>query len=552
MLARILQDHVGRLLGDHNDGGVGIARYQIRHDGGIDDAQALDPAKAKPLIHHRERIVAHPAGRGRMIDRAAALPAKSQQILIAHNLRTRLGLLDHEGLERRRGQNLAQDLQALDIDGAIGFGREVIDADFRRRHRVGALDAKRAAALRPHLAHRRAESGIGMQLLAHLVGRERQEVNLDVGRRQPRIGLEERARGARGDGQRSLAERRIARAGHDTATRMIEDVVERDRLRATHHDPDLHVILQVVADAGGVEHDVNAVALQQLRRSDAGELQQLRRVIRAARDQDFLARPHGAQSPVLPVFDPVGTPPVEQDPLRQRRGLDVQVAASLGGTQIRPRRARPPAVPRRGLKPAGAFLRRAVEVGIVGYAGLDRRLDECPRQRIGVQHIRHRQRTAGAVIIIGAALLVFGLLEIRQYVVKTPAGVAVLAPAVVILVLAANVQQAVDRTRSAQHFAARLKYLAAVQPRFGLGLVHPVDGLFLEQLAVAERHMDPQIAVLGTGFEQQHRMLAVGAEAIGEHASGGAGADDDVVEFGSSGRCAACRARGFFSRHAVR
>ena len=49
-------------------------------------------------------------------------------------------------------------------------------------------------------------AGKRMQLLAHLVGRERQEVNLDIGRRQPRIGLEERARGAGRDRQRPLAE----------------------------------------------------------------------------------------------------------------------------------------------------------------------------------------------------------------------------------------------------------------------------------------------------------------------------------------------------------
>jgi hypothetical protein len=55
-----------------------------------------------------------------------------------------------------------------------------------------------------------------------------------------------------------------------------------------------------------------------------------------------------------------------------------------------------------------------------------------------------------------------------------------LAPAIVILVLAAHIEQPVDRTRAAQNLAARLKHLAPVQPRFGLGLVHPVDGLFLE------------------------------------------------------------------------
>ena len=372
-----------------------------------------------------------------------------------------------------------------------------------------------------------------MQLLAHLVGRERQEVNLDIGRRQPRAGLEERARGAGGDRQRSLAEGRVLQAGHHLADRMVDDVVERDLLRAARDQPDLHVVLQIVADAGRVEHDLDAVLLQQVRRPDAGELQQLRRVVRAAGNQDFLARPRRAHAAVLPVFDRRGAAALEQDALRQRRGLDMQIAAVLRRAQIGERRAGAAAAARRGLEKSRAFLGRAVEIGIGRDAGFGRGNDEGFRQRIGVPPVGHRQRAARAVIFVGAALLVLGLLEIGQHVVITPAGIAALAPAIVILVLAAHIQQAVDRARSAQHFAARLKHLPAVQARLGLGLVHPVDGFFLEQFSVAERHVDPEIGVLRSGLQQQHGMLAVGAQAIGEHASGRAGADDDVVEFGS-------------------
>ena len=57
---------------------------------------------------------------------------------------------------------------------------------------------------------------------------------------------------------------------------MIENIVERDALGTLHHQPDLQVILQVVADAGRVEHHIDAVLLQKLRRADAGKLQQLR------------------------------------------------------------------------------------------------------------------------------------------------------------------------------------------------------------------------------------------------------------------------------------
>jgi hypothetical protein len=148
-----------------------------------------------------------------------------------------------------------------------------------------------------------------------------------------------------------------------------------------------------------------------------------------------------------------------------------------------------------------------------------------------VAQFGNRLRAADAVEIVGAAHLVFGLLEIRQHVIKTPAQIAVLAPAIVIFVLAAHIEQPVDRTRSAQNLAAGLKHAPAAETGLRLGLVHPVDGFFLEQPAIAERDVDPEVGILWTGFEQQHRMLAIRAQSVGEHASGRPGADDDVVEF---------------------
>ena len=393
-----------------------------------------------------------------MLPRCAAV---IQQFLVGRNLRPGIDLFDHIGTERRRLQDLAQDLQAFDIGGAIGLGREIVDPYFRRRRGVGAPDAKRAAALGAQLTDRRRESGKRMQLFAHLVGRERQKVDLDIRRRQPRIGLEERPRRARGDRQRPLAERRISQAGHNLAERTVDDVVERDGFRAAHHHPDLHVILQIVADPGRIEHDIDAVLAQQFRRADAGELQQLRRVIRAARNQDFLARPRGSQRPGLAVFDRHRATSIEQDALRQRGSLDLQVVSALGGAKIRYRRARSSAVPRRGLEKPAPSCVAPLKSGFFGNAGFGGRCDEGRGERIGVAQIGNRQRAADAVEIVGAALLVLGLLEIRQHVVKTPAQVAVLAPAIVILVLAANVKQAVDRTRSAQHLAARLKHRCA-------------------------------------------------------------------------------------------
>jgi hypothetical protein len=291
-----------------------------------------------------------------------------------------------------------------------------------------------------------------------------------------------------------------------------------------------------------VEHDLDAVLAQQFRRSHAGELQKLRRVEGASRNHDLLAGRRHFQDARLPVFNRQGTTSFEPDALRGRRGLDAQIAAALRRAKIGDRRARPPAATRRGLEESRALLRDAVEIAIDGQAGLGRSLDEGRRKRIGMSEVGNRQRPADAVKIIRAAPLIFGFLEIRQDVVEAPALIALLAPAIVILVLATDIKQAVDRTRSAEHLAARLEYSPAVQLRLRLGLVHPVDALLLEQLAIAERNVNPEIGVPWTRFEQQHRVFSVGAQAIGEHAPGRARANHDVVVFGSFGTCRGLRA----------
>ena len=90
------------------------------------------------------------------------------------------------------------------------------------------------------------------------------------------------------------------------------------RLRAAHDQADLQMVLQIVADAGASSTTSMPCDLQQFGGPDAGELQQLRRIVRAARDQHFLPRPRGAQTAVLPVFDGPRAAPFEQDALRQR------------------------------------------------------------------------------------------------------------------------------------------------------------------------------------------------------------------------------------------
>src|ERR1700737_3518696 len=143
---------------------------------------------------------------------------------------------------------------------------------------------------------------------------------------------------------------------------MVDDVVERDAFRATHDHSDLHMILQIVPYPGCVEHDIDSVLSQQFCGPPTGELQQLRRVIRSARNQYFLSRPRSSLGTCLPVFDGHRAASIEQDALRQRGSLDVQVLSAFGRAKIRNRSARSSSASRRGLETAGAFLRPAVEV----------------------------------------------------------------------------------------------------------------------------------------------------------------------------------------------
>ena len=46
----VLLNHVGRLLADHDDRRIRIARYDQRHDRSVNDAQAADAMNPQPLI----------------------------------------------------------------------------------------------------------------------------------------------------------------------------------------------------------------------------------------------------------------------------------------------------------------------------------------------------------------------------------------------------------------------------------------------------------------------------------------------------------------------
>jgi hypothetical protein len=183
------------------------------------------------------------------------------------------------------------------------------------------------------------------------------------------------------------------------------------------------------------------------------------------------------------------------------------------------------------LEVAHAFVVAAIEVVGGRQAGLHRGL--CP----GVENVPAQTLlfdapfATGAMPFAHALVMVLVALEVRQHRIPLPGRVASgLGPLRIVAPLAAHVDHAVDAGAAAQRLAARVAQRAPVQARVGFGLVAPVGAWVADAVEITHRNVDPVVVVLAAGFDQQHALGRVGAEAVGQQATGSAGTDDDVVE----------------------
>ena len=130
-----------------------------------------------------------------------------------------------------------------------------------------------------------------MQGIAGLVDRQRHHVELDVG--PPADGVFSAGGAAdlaRADGQGTAAGEHPLQSHLCELDGIADLVVERDRLLQPHDQARLIVILQIAPDLRRVGDDGNAEPAQQIGRADAGKLQDLRRLQRAGRQDDFAVR----------------------------------------------------------------------------------------------------------------------------------------------------------------------------------------------------------------------------------------------------------------------
>ena len=144
-----------------------------------------------------------------------------------------------------------------------------------------------------------------------------------------------------------------------------------------------------------------------------------------------------------------------------------------------------------------------------------------------------RHRAVGAVHAAGEVLVGLELAEERQHVVPAPAGRARLLPFGVVVGRAAKRHHAHHRGAAAHDAALRIagERRIAGEPPVHLQLRPEIVGVVVGR-RIGIEHVGGLAAGrrVAAGFEQQHGMARARGEPVGQHAAGGAAADDDGVE----------------------
>ena len=291
------------------------------------------------------------------------------------------------------------------------------------------------------------------------------------------------------------------------------------------------MVLQIAPDARQLMADGDAQALQHVARPDAGELQELRRADGAGGEHDLGPRGRGFR-PVAPAEGDTGAAAaVEQKGLGLRAGEHHKVwpasrrpQEGLGGGPA-------DATALGHVEVAAALVVAAIEIVGLGDAALLRGVAECVQDLPADPGRLDAPLAAGAVELAGAQPMVLGPLEQGQDVVPGPAGIAELAPMVVVGRLAAHVDHAVDGRAAAQDLAARIVQRTPVQAGIGLRLEAPIGARVAHGVEVADGNVDPVVVVAATRLQQQDAVPGVGGKPVRQHAARRAGTDDDVVEF---------------------
>ncbi|KAG1248351.1 hypothetical protein G6F68_013826 [Rhizopus microsporus] len=150
-----------------------------------------------------------------------------------------------------------------------------------------------AARRRPQIAHAGREGVEVVQRFAESTQRQRLHVEFHVGARLPGVGLGERPQLGRRHAHRPAAFQQILQADARLSQPRRGNPVQRLHAVDLDDDPQLQVVLQVLAHPGQGMAQRDAAFTQPGGFSDARQLQQMRRVHRPRRHYHFARRAHG-------------------------------------------------------------------------------------------------------------------------------------------------------------------------------------------------------------------------------------------------------------------
>ena len=266
--------------------------------------------------------------------------------------------------------------------------------------------------------------------------------------------------------------------------------------------------------------------------ADPGQHEQLRAADRPAGHDDLALGPGRLGHAPQQVVHADGAEPGQRYAGHQGVGQHGQVGPVGDRVQVGVGRRPAAAAALRHLVEPDTVLLAAVEVVVGLLAGLAGRVHERGGQRRLVLRVLHAERASGSVEGGGTAGVALGPEEVRQQLGVAPAFAAVvIAPGVVVVPVAADVDHRVNRGRSAEGPAPGPVDRAAARALLRGGLVVPVVGA-LEERVDGGRDVD-LIGVVGRpGLEQQHARGGVLAQPRGEDTAGASSTDDDVVIHG--------------------
>src|SRR5690606_8381180 len=215
-------------------------------------------------------------------------------------------------------------------------------------------------------------------------------------------------------------------------------------------------VLQVLADRIALQHNLNAGFLQDIAAPDTGKLEDMRRADGAGGEDDLPLAPDCARAALLDQFHAAGGKVLDQETTDMGAGLDGEVPALPCRLEKSLGRVPANSTALVDLEIGRAFVVATVEVVHARNAGSLRRGLEGIEDIPAHAGFLHAPLSAGAMHVVGAAVIILRLPEVGQDVVPAPAGAAHLPPEIIVPSLAAHIDHAVDRRAAAEHLAARI------------------------------------------------------------------------------------------------